>query len=87
VSSRPLAHDRAMAAPAHPGKITYVDGNTQQVLSTDDVSTVPESLRFADTPTGRVPVVKVVATVAGNQRTIREYGPAGELLRSTVQRK
>lgn len=74
-------------SPAHPGKITYIDGNTNKVVSTDDVAKVPESLRFADTPAGRVPVVKVIATVAGDQRTIREYGPKDELLRSTVQLK
>lgn len=73
--------------PVHPGKITYIDGNTNAVVSTAEISTVPERMRFADTPQGPVPVVKVIATVAGNQRTIREYGPAGELLRSTVQLK
>jgi hypothetical protein len=32
-----------------------------------------------------VPVVRVVATTAGDQRTVREYGPKGELLRTTLQ--
>jgi hypothetical protein len=32
-----------------------------------------------------VPVVRVVAKVVGEQRTIREYGAGGEMLRSTVQ--
>lgn len=69
----------------HPGTITYLDGNTHAVVSVEAVENVPEALRFADTPTGKVPVVKVIATVAGDQRTIREYGPGDQLLRSTVQ--
>jgi hypothetical protein len=71
---------------SHPGTITYVDADaqTQKVQSAADV---PEPLRFADTTSGKVPVVKVVARIAGGQRFIREYGPNGELLRSTVQRR
>jgi hypothetical protein len=76
-----------MTAGDHPGFISYVDGNSGKTLSTKPISTVPEHLRFADTPNGKVPVVKVVATVAGDQRTIREYGPGDVLLRSTVQLK
>ncbi len=76
-----------MAPPVHPGKITYIDGNTNKVVSTEDIAKVPETLRFADTPSGKVPVVKVIATVAGDQRHIREYGPNDQLLRSTVQLK
>ena len=69
----------------HPGKIIFVDGNTDQVVSTREAHEVPESARFAATPSGPVPVVRVVATVAGDRRFIREYGPNGELLRTTTQ--
>ncbi|WP_158623393.1 hypothetical protein [Corallococcus sp. CA053C] len=50
-----------------------------------DGSQVPEALQYAQGPKGWVPVVKVIALEEGNQRTLREYGPEGELLRSTVQ--
>lgn len=72
--------------PAHPGSITYVDGDTnaEKVMP---ISGVPEALRFAQNEKGLlVPVVRVVAKIAGNQRFIREYGPNNEFLRSTVQR-
>ncbi len=69
----------------HPGSITYVDGNTDSIVAECPVSEVPESGRFVDTGKGLVPVVRVVATSAGDQRFVREYGPAGELLRTTVQ--
>jgi hypothetical protein len=71
---------------SHPGTITYVDADahTEKVRSVADV---PDRLRFADTASGKVPVVRVVARIAGGQRFIREYGPNGELLRSTVQRR
>ncbi|MGC4115126.1 MAG: hypothetical protein QM765_11065 [Myxococcales bacterium] len=71
--------------PAHPGQIEFVDGNTGKVTRVAKAAEVPEALRFAPTDKGLVPVVKVVATVEGERRTIREYGPAGEVLRSTVQ--
>lgn len=71
----------------HPGTVEYVDGNTGKVTRTAKVDEVPESLRFAPTDQGPVPVVRVVAHVHGNERTIREYGPDGALLRSTVQLK
>jgi hypothetical protein len=71
--------------PQHPGTIVYVDGNTNAVVREGPAADVPESVRFADTEQGRVPVVRVVATTAGDQRFVREYGPAGELLRTTVQ--
>ena len=72
--------------PVHPGTITFVSDDDRERV--ENASGVPESLRFAKNQHGRwVPVVRVVATVAGDQRTIREYGPGGELLRSTVQVK
>ncbi|HYH94352.1 hypothetical protein [Hyalangium sp.] len=74
-----------MSKPKHPGFIRYIDGKTQQEVRRLDISQVPESLQYAQTPNGWVPVVKVVSLVEGPQRTLREYGPADELLRSTVQ--
>ena len=71
--------------PTHPGTITFVNGDTNVVLSTDPVAAVPEAHRYVEGPRGWVPVVRVVATTHGRQRTVREYGVAGELLRSTVQ--
>jgi hypothetical protein len=69
----------------HPGTITYVDADakTEKVLP---VAQVPEPLRFASLDGAPVPVVRVVAQLRGEERLIREYGPEGQLLRSTVQR-
>lgn len=71
----------------HPGKIVYVDGNSGRTLSVDDAERVPRAQRFAATPRGPVPVVRVVSAVCGNQQLLHAYGPDGELLRSTVQRR
>lgn len=68
----------------HPGTVVYVDGDTGQVQSSWPVGDVPLELRFVETPHGPVPVVRVVATARGDARIVREYGPSGELLRSTV---
>lgn len=68
----------------HPGTVVYVDGDTGHVQSSSPISAVPLGLHFVETPHGPVPVVRVVATTRGRARTIREYGPGGELLRSTV---
>jgi hypothetical protein len=73
--------------PHHPGKIVYIDGNTNDVTETLEISEVPENLRFAPTEKGLVPIVRVVAYTSGDQRIIREYGPENVLLRSTVQLK
>jgi len=70
--------------PAHPGKITYVDGRTQKVIEIEDAADVPESMRFAETPRGLVPIVKVVLHRERERSEIHEYGPDGELLRSTA---
>ena len=71
------------ATPVHPGTVVFDDGggNTRSV----PVDEVPESLRFAEGPGGRVPVVRVVARTRGDQREILEYGPGGLLLRTTLQ--
>jgi hypothetical protein len=72
-----------MSRPPHPGTIVYVDERGEQRRP---VNEVPESLRYGEVEGGKwLPVVRVVATTAGDQRVIREYGPGGELLRSTVQ--
>lgn len=72
--------------PQHPGKITFIDDAKKETVQ--DASTVPESVRFAkDKSGGWQPVVRVVASTAGDQRSIREYGQDGMLLRSTVQVK
>jgi hypothetical protein len=73
------------AKPRHPGSITYVDGDADAIVAECPVAEVPESGRFVDTDAGPVPVVRVVATTAGDQRLVREYGPKGELLRTTLQ--
>jgi hypothetical protein len=69
----------------HPGKIEFVDGNKNEVIKVVTAEEVPEQFRFAPTTTGLVPVTRVVATTVGDERTIREYGPDGQLLRSTIQ--
>ena len=73
-----------MSKQRHPGFIVYVDGNTKEE-SREPIAEVPESLRFAETEDGEVPIVKVVSYLEGDRRIIREYGPNDELLRSTVQ--
>lgn len=74
-----------MSKPKHPGYIRYIDGKTQQEVRRVEISQVPESLQYVQTPGGWVPVVKVVAFEQEERRTLREYGPGEELLRSTVQ--
>jgi len=69
----------------HPGIIVVVDGDTNRVLRRDSVDDVPESLHFVETTAGLVPVVRIVAFDHGDRRTIYEYGPDGELLRSRIQ--
>ena len=75
-----------MSEPKHPGTIQFVDGMTKQVTRTLQAHEVPPAFRFAKDASGTlVPVVKVVAIEEGDRRTLREYGPEGQLLRSTVQ--
>lgn len=74
-----------MATAEHPGTVTYVDGDTDRITATKAVADVPEAMRFVDTPAGRVPVVRVVMTAGGGARTIVEYGPDDQVLRSTRQ--
>ncbi len=75
-----------MSEPKHPGTIQFIDGATQAVTKTVDAQEVPSSIRFAKDGAGTlVPVVKIVAFQEGDRRTLREYGPEGQFLRSTVQ--
>ncbi|RKH67299.1 hypothetical protein [Corallococcus llansteffanensis] len=75
-----------MSEPKHPGTIQFVDGATKEVTKTVDAKEVPPSIRYAKNEAGElVPVVKVVAFQEGDRRTLREYGPEGQFLRSTVQ--
>jgi hypothetical protein len=70
----------------HPGTITYVEGD--RVVSVRNAAEVPEQARFARMQRGLVPIVKVVMRqMSDTMREIIEYGPSGERLRSTVQRK
>jgi hypothetical protein len=71
--------------PAHPGKILFYEDDT--LVNEAEVAEVPEAGRFARDERGEwQPVVKVVMRNAGKQRYVREYGPAGQLLRATVAR-
>lgn len=69
----------------HPGQIEYVDGETNRVLSVDPASAVPEAQRFVEVGGVAVPVVRVVAVQAGDRRTIRKFGPNGQLLETIEQ--
>lgn len=71
----------------HPGTIVYLDGNTGEITATCDIADVPEAMRFVQTETGWVPVVKVIAFVTDDRRVIREYGPGDVELRSTLQHR
>lgn len=75
---------RISSLPAHPGTIAFYEGGVE--IDRRSASEVPEGIRFADAPEGKVPVVKVVSHKIGNQRFIQEFGPDGRLLRSTVGR-
>ena len=72
-----------IAIDVHPGVIVFFDGERQ--VAARLASELPDSMLFADTPSGRVPVVKVVAHVGDDRREILEFGPDGQLLRSTLQ--
>ncbi len=67
----------------HPGTITFVEsGKADEVLSVD---AVPESVAFAGEGDAAVPVVRVVAQLAGQKRIIRSYGADGALLNTTYE--
>ncbi len=71
----------------HPGEIEYVDGATGEVTCRVPADDVPEQIRFAPGPDGAPrPVVRITVLTLGDRREIRQFGPEGELLRSTYQR-
>jgi hypothetical protein len=70
----------------HPGTITFVDGLTGETTSVAPVEEIDPSLRFLPGADGGLrPVVRVEITTEGDHRTLREFGPGDELLRSTFQ--
>ena len=46
----------------HPGQIAYYEIRDEKdvLLHTDSIENIPISMQFADTPNGKVPVVKAV---------------------------
>ena len=71
-----------MEQPKHPGKIVFIDGATNKITDEQDAAEVPFTIRFAETTTGLVPVVKIVSFETENQRFIRLYGPDDEFLQA-----
>jgi hypothetical protein len=68
----------------HPGTVEWVDGATGAVTEVEPASVLPESLRFAPGADGSLrPVARIVISGVGERREIRQYGPEGELLRTT----
>ena len=65
----------------HPGTITFIDGNTDEVLAVRAAEDVPERDRFV----GQTPVLRVLWFVDGDRRLVHEYGPGRELLRTRVE--
>lgn len=76
-----------MTLPPHPGFIVYLEAPSMREVRRLPVTQVPDELRFAQTPEGWVPVVKVVAQTDGDRRTLSEFGPDDQLLRTTTQRR
>lgn len=70
--------------PEHPGNIIFVNGMTGETTKTVPAAEVPENIRYVETDEGFVPVVRIEDYAFENQLTIRQYGPDGELLQSTV---
>jgi hypothetical protein len=64
----------------HPGTVTFVDEDTG-ITTVDKADTVPDSIKWKETPQGRVPVVKVVKHKTTSGMTeLSLYGPCGQLL-------
>ncbi len=74
-----------MDRPQHPGKITFVDGNTQAIRREADAAELPESIAFVAVEGQLHPVVRIVDFTSDDQRIIRQYGIDGQLLFSTLQ--
>lgn len=72
----------------HPGTIEFVDGATGATVEVVPAETVDPALRWLPGADGALrPVVRVEITTVGDERAIRELGPDGELLRSSLQRR
>ena len=70
----------------HPGTITFVDGNTQQITEQVAASDVPFEIAFVEIEDGAYrPVVRIEDFTSPDQRVILQFGPDGELLESTIQ--
>lgn len=69
----------------HPGRVTFVNGNTNEIIDEEDVATVPPSIAFVELDGKRYPVVRIVVFEDEDRRIIRQYGEDGTLLLSTVQ--
>ena len=74
-----------MERPAHPGKVVFVDGNTQEIREEADAADLPTSIAFVELDGQLHPVVRVVDFTSDDQRIIRQYGVDGQILRSTLQ--
>lgn len=71
----------------HPGKVTFVEKRDGVVVKTEarDVETLPESLRFEQVGSKRVPVVRIETIFDGSgPREILKYGPGGKFINSTI---
>lgn len=68
----------------HPGKIEVYDGLTQKLVKTLDATKLADSVRYAPTKQGLVPVTKVITSDAGKEVHVREFGADGALLRSST---
>ena len=69
----------------HPGKIAFYDAGQAEPTKIVAAETVPDSIKFIQTESGLIPVVKIVSFLAEDRRIIRQYGPDDQLLNSTVQ--
>jgi hypothetical protein len=68
----------------HPGTVTFVDEDTG-VTKVEDAATVPDSIKWHATSTGRVPVVKVVKhKLSSGQIELLLYGPCAQLLEVVI---
>jgi hypothetical protein len=82
----PVAPPPAAETPeGHPGAIVFADLD----LGTENarpVADLPETMAWVLVDGAKVPVVRVEArSMSENAREIKKYGPAGQLLESTIQ--
>lgn len=69
----------------HPGTIVFVD-RASHTERTRPYTEVPEGVAFVTSEGRQVAVVRVVAEMRGDTRTITSYGEDGAVLERTVQR-